>query len=89
MEPKEAVLDAYRRGASTRKEIALWSDVDADLVDLILDMLIRTGEISPTKLKTPCTSQGCRNCDLDSSCKPNQSGVNGPVSINLGSKPKR
>lgn len=89
MEPKDAVLDAYRRGATTRKEIAQWSEVDPDLVDLILDMLIRTGEISPTKLKTPCTSQGCRSCDLDSSCKPNQSGTSGPVSISLGRKPKR
>jgi hypothetical protein len=87
MDIREAVLDAYLHGATTRKEIALWSGLDVDLVDLTLDMLIRTGEISPTKLKTPCTSQGCRNCEQDSTCKPKTGPVSGPVSLNLGRKP--
>ena len=83
------VLDAYLKGATTRKEIALWSGLDTDLVDLTLDMLIRTGQISPTKLKTPCTSHGCRNCDQDSTCKPKTGPSGGPVSLNLGRKPSK
>jgi hypothetical protein len=86
MDIEKGVLDAYLRGATTRKEIVLWTGLDSDLVDLALDMLIRTGAIAPTKLKTPCTSQGCRNCDQDSSCKPQAAPPGGPVAISLRRK---
>ena len=66
----EQVLAAFRAGATTRKEIAKATSLDADLVDAAVDMLLRTGRMDERVIKTACTSGGCRGCAEDSSCHP-------------------
>lgn len=73
-----AALDA---GASTRKEIALAAGLDRDLVDAVLDVLVRTKALDVHALKFECGAGGCRNCVQDASCTP--APVSGPVPLRL------
>lgn len=71
------VRAAMAAGASTRKEIALAADLDRDVVDAVLDVLVRTQAIEVHALKFECGAGGCGNCVQDSACTP------GPVPLTL------
>ena len=60
-----AALDA---GASTRKEIALAAGLDRDLVDAVLDVLVRSKALEVHALKFECGAGGCRNCVQEATC---------------------
>lgn len=65
-----AVHAAMRAGASTRKEIAATAGLERDIVDAVLDVLLRTGAIEAHALKFECGAGGCGNCVQDHSCTP-------------------
>lgn len=75
------VQAAMQAGASTRKEIALAAGLDRDVVDAILDVLVRTNSIEVHSLKFECGAGGCGNCVQDAACVP------GPVPLQLRAKP--
>lgn len=64
------VREAMSAGASTRKEIALAAGLDRDVVDAVLDILVRTQSIEVHALKFECGAGGCGNCVQDSTCAP-------------------
>lgn len=78
MDVVAAIHAAMAAGASTRKEIALASGLDAGLVDVTLDVLLRTGGIDVHRLQFACGAGGCGNCAQDASCAP------GPVPVRIG-----
>jgi hypothetical protein len=69
-------------GAATRKEIRVITGLDADIVDLCVDLLVVSGEIRPTELKGACTVGGCSSCGEDSTCHPREANQ-GPVTITI------
>lgn len=79
------VRSAMADGARTRKEIALASGLDRDVVDAVLDVLLRTHDIEVHALKFECGAGGCGNCVQDSSCAPAPAGT--PVTIPLRPRP--
>lgn len=83
-----SVRAALSAGASTRKEIALVAGIDRDIVDAVLDVLVRTGALDVHALKFECGAGGCRNCAQDASCTPSVSAA-GPVPLRLGTPPAR
>ena len=70
-----AALDA---GARTRREITAATGLDAGLVDAIVDVLVRTGDLDVHRLKTECGIGGCGNCHQGDHCTP------GPVTVRIG-----
>ena len=80
MDPVEAVRAAMKAGARTRKEITNISGLDTGLVDVTLDVLMRTGSIDVHALKFECGAGGCRNCAQDATCTPQ---VGGPVPVQI------
>lgn len=79
MDVVASVRAAMAAGASTRKEITAASGLDRDVVDAVLDVLIRTGAIEQHRLKFECGAGGCRSCSEDTTCAP----VAGPVPLHL------
>jgi len=77
MDVVAAVRAAMQAGASTRKEIAASAGLDRDVVDAVLDVLVRTGSIEVHALKFECGAGGCGNCAQDAGCVP------GPVPLQL------
>ena len=75
------VHDAMRAGASTRKEIALVAGLDRDVVDAVLDVLVRTNAIEVHALKFECGAGGCGNCVQDTSCTPTPAGTSVPLTL--------
>ena len=73
-----AALDA---GARTRKDIALAAGLDRDVVDAVVDVLVRTNALEVHALKFECGAGGCGNCSQDASCTPKP--VSGPVPLTL------
>ena len=80
MDVVASVRAAMAAGSSTRKEIAAASGLDRDVVDAVLDVLIRTGAIEQHRLKFECGAGGCRTCAQDSTCVP---AAPGPVPLQL------
>lgn len=80
MDVVAAVRAALAAGASTRKEIAVSSGLDADVVDAVVDVLLRTGGLEVHALKFECGAGGCRNCAQDTACTPRAAG---PVPLQL------
>lgn len=68
--PRDLVIAAYRSGAATRREIVATTHLDPDLVDLIVDRLIRSGELNLHALQGDCKSGGCRGCLQSQKCVP-------------------
>lgn len=60
--PRDLTLAAFRSGAVTRRAIVATTQLNADVVDLIVDLLVRSGEISVQSLKLDCRPDGCRGC---------------------------
>jgi len=77
MDPMTAVTHAFAAGARTRKEVVLSTGLDSDVVDAVVDVLIRTRALEVHALKFECGAGGCGNCVQDQTCSP------GPVAINL------
>lgn len=80
MDPVAAVHAAMQAGARTRKEIAAVSGLDSGLVDVTLDVLLRSGGVEVHALKFECGAGGCRNCVQDATCAPQ---VGGPVAVQI------
>lgn len=68
--PRNLVLAAYVSGASTRREIAEVTLLDPDIVDLIVDAMIHSGEMNRYVLQKNCEFGGCRGCPLSEGCAP-------------------
>ncbi len=68
--PRDLVLAAYRSGAATRREIVATTHLDPDLVDLIVDTLIRSTELDRYPLRESCGFGGCRGCPQSLNCVP-------------------
>ncbi len=66
--PRDLTLAAYRSGAITRRDIVEMTHLNADLIDLIIDVLIRSGEINVHVLKLDCQTGGCRGCWQSKDC---------------------
>ncbi len=76
------VRNAHLGGATTRKEICVVTSLDADIVDLCVDLLIKNGEINLTAIKGACTIGGCSSCGEDQSCTPREN-IGGKVFTDL------
>ena len=71
---------AISAGATTRREVVLATGLDAGLVDLSLDLMLQTDQIS--KLTMPkCATTTCGNCIETKTCTPKQ------VTIQIGKRP--
>lgn len=81
--PRNLVLAAYRSGAATRREIVAVTQLDPDLVDLIVDTLIRSTELDLHSLRGSCGSGGCRGCLQSQGCVPRKDFSSGPISLGL------
>lgn len=82
----DRVRSAHAMGAVTRKEIRVLTGLDADIVDLCVDLLVSSGEIKPTELKGACTVGGCSSCGEDSTCHPRENNT-GPVTLSITKRP--
>jgi hypothetical protein len=82
----DRVRSAHKMGAVTRKEIRVLTGLDADIVDLCVDLLVSSGEIKPTELKGACTVGGCNSCGEDSTCHPRENNA-GPVTLSITRRP--
>jgi hypothetical protein len=60
--PATAVLEALDHGARTRAEVAARAGLAADVVDALVEMLLRTGHLGAESLATTCPSGGCSGC---------------------------
>lgn len=80
------VRQAHAMGAITRKEMRVLTGLDEDIVDLCVDILIDSGEITPTQLKGACTIGGCNSCGEDSTCHPRENSA-GLVTLTIGKRP--
>lgn len=68
--PRNLVLAAYKSGVTTRREIVTVTNLDPDLIDLIIDTLIRSGELDLHTLRGGCESGECRGCPQSQKCVP-------------------
>lgn len=80
MDIEALVIQAHQSGARTRREIAVATGLDASMVDLAVDLLIRTGKLTTANLKMPCTTTSCGSCGENQACTPRQ----GIVPLTLG-----
>lgn len=80
---RDLVLAAYQSGAVTRREIVAVTDLDPDLVDLIIDRLIRSGELDLHTLRSGCRSGGCRGCLQSQGCVPRRDSSSRPISLGM------
>lgn len=81
------VESAHLSGAVTRKEIALTTGLESDIVDLCVDLLISQQIIDVTQLKGACTIGGCNSCGEDSTCHPSEN-IAGKTFLQISSRPK-
>ena len=81
MDVSAKVRSAMREGASTRKDIAMRTGLSRDLVDAVLDVMVRTGDVDVHALKFECGASGCGSCSQDSTCSP--APLSGPVPVPL------
>lgn len=86
MKTLDQVRGALSMGAVTRKEIKFYTNLDADIVDLCVDLLVSRGEIKPADIKGACTIGGCSSCGEDSTCHPRENGGQ-HVDIVIGKRP--
>ena len=80
--PRDRVLSAITAGSLTRREIVVSTQLDPDLVDLIVDVLIRSGEINLHKFQSGCKTGRCRECQQSMEC--NSKGAGSAKRISLG-----
>ncbi|MEN9736188.1 MAG: hypothetical protein RL129_898 [Actinomycetota bacterium] len=80
--PLVLVRQAHLDGASTRKEIVLATALSEEIVDLCVDLLIETGEITIHSIKGSCTIGGCKSCAENHDCQPRNT-EGGPIPIQI------
>lgn len=83
--PLVLVRKAHIAGASTRKEIVLATALSDEIVDLCVDLLIETGEITIHSIKGSCTIGGCKSCAENYDCQP-RNAAGGPIPIQITTK---
>ncbi|MHB0927492.1 MAG: hypothetical protein ACYC3W_01000 [Candidatus Nanopelagicales bacterium] len=72
------IRSAMAAGARTRREIAQIAQLDAGIVDVGVDLLLRAHAIDVHALKFECGAGGCGNCRQAEVCVP------APVGLRLG-----
>ncbi len=66
-----AVLTAIESGASTRSAVARRTELPDDVVDAIIDHLVRIGSLAASALDAACGPAGCGGCtSAGTSCGP-------------------
>lgn len=83
--PLVMVRKAHVDGATTRKEIVLATDLSEEIVDLCVDLLIESGEITIHSIKGSCTIGGCKSCAENHDCQP-RNAAGGPIPIQITTK---
>lgn len=78
MDVVQRVQAAMSAGAHTRREIARTTQLDAGIVDAVVDVLLRTNAIDAHALRFECGAGGCGNCVQQRTCTP------GPVPVRIG-----
>lgn len=81
--PRDQVLTAYESGATTRRGIVAITHLDPDLVDLIVDILIRSGELNLQILQPGCRSGDCRGCWQSKECITEKDGSSQAISLGM------
>lgn len=66
--PVSLILDATRRGATTRAQIAARTGLDPLVVDASVDHLLRLGLVASPALRSGCAAGGCGGCAAASGC---------------------
>lgn len=80
---RNLVLAAYRSGASTRREIVAVTHLDPDIVDLIVDLMVHSGELNRYVLQKDCEFGGCRGCPLSGGCVPRKIFSQEPIGLGI------
>lgn len=80
--PLNLVRQSHIDGATTRKEIVLATALSVEIVDLCVDLLIESGEITIYSIKGSCTIGGCKSCAEDHACQPRNTN-GGPIPIQI------
>ncbi len=80
--PLVLVRKAHLDGATTRKEIVLATSLSEEIVDLCVDLLVESGEITVHSIKGSCTIGGCKSCAENHDCSPRNS-AGGPIPIQI------
>lgn len=80
--PLALVRKAHIDGANTRKEIAIAAALSDEIVDLCVDLLIESGEITIHSIKGSCTIGGCKSCAESHDCTP-RNAAGGPIPIQI------
>ncbi len=60
--PLRAVLGAFETGASTLDDVAATTRLPRDVVDAVVEHLVRIGRLTASTLATGCPSGGCGTC---------------------------
>lgn len=93
--PLRAVLESFQNGAATVSGIARDTGLSVDLVQAVMDQLIRMGELRATSMSYGCPTGGssCGSCSLTSeegsSCASGPGSARGPVLIELNTQALR
>jgi hypothetical protein len=66
--PVSLVLDASRRGATTRSQLAARTGLDPLVVDASVDHLLRLGLLASPVLQSGCAAGGCHGCAVAQGC---------------------
>lgn len=88
--PLQRVVEAIVAGAATRADIAGRAGLDRDVVDAVIDHLLRTGRLGAEQIGGACPDTGCGSCPSgrsDGAAGCGSSGpltARGPVALTLG-----
>lgn len=81
--PKDRVLAALAAGSVTRREIVASTELNPDLVDLIVDVLISSGEINLHNFQSGCRTGSCRGCLQSIACNSRGAGSTPSISLSM------
>lgn len=84
--PSARVIAAMERGVVSRTALADATGLSPDLVDLILDHLQATGDITRSTLES-CPAGSCGDCQVASGCATQEHGTRAPVLLTLRRRP--
>ncbi|MDR1212587.1 MAG: FeoC-like transcriptional regulator [Propionibacteriaceae bacterium] len=66
--PVTSVLEAFELGLRSTDQIARRSGLSLDLVQAVIDHLVRSGHLEATALASGCPATGCAGCALTPAC---------------------
>ena len=62
--PQQSVLDAFDDGATTLDDVARRVGLSRDVVDAVVEYLLRTGRLAAERLTAGCPDGGCGACPV-------------------------